>query len=233
MSRPRNLYVLQRIDSQIDEHNRRLKEIAEALGDKQELMEAQTRLATAQAEMDASQKLLKEAEQKVREQRQKIQRTESTLYGGKVRNPKELADLQDEAEALKRYLTVLEDRQLELMLDLDDKKDILRTAQERLDQLQSKRADLESLLSAEQADIHQAIKTLMNDRQKAVKLIPAEDLAVYDRLRISRAGLAVARINQRACSACGATLSAALYQVSRSPSQITLCETCGRILYAD
>ncbi len=232
MSRPRNLYALQRIDSQIDQHKRRLKEIAEALRDTRELVEAQTRLATAQANLDTSQKTLKEAEQKVREQRGKIQRTESTLYGGKIRNPKELKDLQDEAEALKRYLSVLEDRQLELMLDLDEKKDALQEAQEHLEQILSKREALERVLGAEQAEINQAIKTLMADREKAVGVIPTEDLVIYDRLRISRAGLAVARVTQRACSACGATLTAALFQTSRSPSRITLCETCGRILYA-
>ncbi|MFN2235225.1 MAG: C4-type zinc ribbon domain-containing protein [Anaerolineales bacterium] len=47
-----------------------------------------------------------------------------------------------------------------------------------------------------------------------------------------RAGVAVAKVEDRACKACGSTLTASLNQAARSPSQIVFCDSCGRILYA-
>ena len=68
------------------------------------------------------------------------------------------------------------------------------------------------------------------ERQQAAAQINPEDLAVYVRLREQRAGVAVSRVKDRACGACGSTLTAALNQAARSPSQVVFCDLCGRIL---
>jgi predicted nucleic acid-binding Zn-ribbon protein len=63
-------------------------------------------------------------------------------------------------------------------------------------------------------------------------LIRSDDLDRYEQLRKKAHGVAVTTVNNRSCFACGAILTAAHYQAARSPNQITLCETCGRILFA-
>ena len=106
MSRPLNLYRLQQVDSRIDQANARLKEIETLLADNANLRKAKSLAARTEKNLAAAQKEQGQAETKVKDQRIKIEQTEATLYGGTVRNPKELQDLQNEvgaAETLSGY----------------------------------------------------------------------------------------------------------------------------------
>lgn len=233
MSRSSDLNELQLIDSQQDQHRNRLKEIRAILVDNAEIKRVEANLKRGDNALEAAQKDLRAAEQKVKDQRLKIQQTNAKLYGGKIRNPKELQDLQEEGEALKRFLTVLEDRQLECMLEVDDKKELRNTAQEEFNTALRSAENLHAELDMEKSKIEKENQVLENKRQNQIQFIPADDLAIYERLRKQRFGVAVSMVKDRACSACGATLTAALHQIARSPSQITYCETCNRILCAN
>ena len=209
-----------------------MNEIQNALNDN-------TRLKKAQSQMEKIEKSLKEVSQslhkiegEVQAQRLKIEQNEATLYGGKVRNPKELQDLHQESSALKRYLAVLEDRQLEEMLILDEAQESQNKANEYLEKIRIEMAEKNANLVKEQVALQKVLGQQAVQRQVAVKGISPEDLQLYESLRAQRNGVAVARVTDNACSACGSTLSASLLQSSRSPNQISRCDTCGRILYA-
>ena len=120
MSRPFYLYSLQKIDSKLDQNKNRLREIEATLANNAKLKRAEAGAQKTEAALDVARKALRSAETKVRDQRLKIEQNESTLYSGKIRNPKELQDLQNEVDALKRHLDTLEDRQLEAMLHFDE-----------------------------------------------------------------------------------------------------------------
>jgi predicted nucleic acid-binding Zn-ribbon protein len=208
-----------------------LEEIATILADNAALntalMEAE---ATAEA-MASAQKELRRAEQTTQSQRDKIRQTETRLYSGAVKNPKELEDLQNEAAALKRYLAVLEDRQLDAMLVLDEAESDAQAAQEEYDKLHKQSLETNATLLAEQAGIEQDIGRLSQERSAAASGIPADSLQHYNALREKRQGVAVAKVADNTCSACGSTLSASLRQDVRDPSQIAHCTFCSRILY--
>jgi predicted nucleic acid-binding Zn-ribbon protein len=233
MSRSSLLYDIQLIDSQLDQHKNRLKEIEIVLADKTEIKRAETTLKTTEEILKAAEKDLREAETKVKEQRLRIKQTDAKLYGGKIRNPKELQDLQEESNSLKRYLSLLEDRQLVCMLDVDDKKEHSENAHKALTKVLGNFDALHNELISEKINIELQCQVLEIRRRSIAELISPEDFSIYENLRRNRLGVAVSKVNDRACSACGATLTAALYQASRSLSQITLCETCGRILFAN
>ena len=143
MSRIQQLYRLQQVDSKIDQLRARLKKIEKALGDRSALLKIEQRAAKTQAAADQARKQLRQAEAKVKEQRIKIEQNEATLYGGRVRNPKELQDLQGELGALKRFLSTLEDRQLEAMLAVEEADERNHAYQQRLVEANQKFADLQ------------------------------------------------------------------------------------------
>ena len=231
MSRSQNLYRLQQIDTEIDQANARLKEIKTLLADNANLRKANALAERAQKNLDAAQKLLRQAEGKVQEQRIKIEQTEATLYSGNVRNPKELKDLQDEAAALKRYLEVLEERQLEAMLAVDDAAAKNQEAQKILAKYRTQAETQNARLRGERSQLTEQVAALTQKRQRAAEDIAPDDLDTYERLRNQRAGVAVAAVKDGSCAACGATLTAALYQAARSPSKLVFCASCGRILH--
>lgn len=232
MSQPFKLFRLQQIDTQIDRLQARLNEIETILKDHSALEQAALEHANTQAELNKKLKTLKRAEEEVRSQRLKIEQTESTLYGGKVRNPKELQDLQNEIAALKRYLNVLEDRQLEAMIEAEASEDEEKAAAGQLESVRKAVEEKRSNLEAERAGLASEVEHAGIERQATISSIPAEDLSLYEQLRRQRKGLAVAIVSDRYCSACGSTLSATVLHAARSSTQLTRCDVCGRILYS-
>lgn len=232
MSRPQNLYRLQQIDSTIDQADTRLKEIEALLSDNANLRKATALAAKAEQNLLTARKEQRSAENKVKDQRIKIEQVENTLYSGTIRNPKELQDIQNEVAALKRFLETLEERQLEAMLMVDDYNEQFNEAQKILQKYQVHAEKQQTGLTLEREQILSKRAESLEQRQQAVNLINKDDLITYNRLRKIRAGVAVAKVEERACKACGSTLTASLNQAARSPSQIVFCDSCGRILYA-
>ncbi len=226
------LYRLQQVDSQLDQMRRRYQTIENELKDDAELQSAERKAERAEAVLQAAKKALRRAEENTRAQRMKIEQSESNLYSGKVTNPKELQDLQNEAESLKRYLSVLEDRQLEAMMSVDEADETFQEAQTRYQRIRSDRELTCAQLIDEQKILERDVERLEQERRATASTIPAEDLAIYEKTREQRGGLGVASVSDRTCTACGSTLSAALMQEARSPHKMTHCNFCGRILYA-
>jgi uncharacterized protein len=231
MSQPFKLYRLQQLDSQQDRARARLEEIRQALSQHEALRQAEEKTQQSDETLQAARKNLRKAEQLVRDQRIKIEQTESTLYGGKVRNPKELQDLQHESAALKRYLITLEDRQFEAMMAEEEAIQEHATNQAELDNIRIDTARQHKELIEEQNRIDRELLHLEAERSAAAGAIEAGDMTLYEQLRRQRRGLAVALINNKACTACGTTLNAALLDAARSPNQLNRCDNCGRILY--
>jgi predicted nucleic acid-binding Zn-ribbon protein len=233
MSRPLNLYRLQLIDTKIDQADNRLKQIEVLLSENSGLLKAQALASSAEKKLTDAQKKQNLAEVKVKDQRLKIEQVEAILYSGAVKNPKEMQDMQNEVAALKRFLDTLEERFLECMLVVDEVSNQNQHAQTILKKYRAETEKQQAVLMREQEQIINERTATLDQRPDAINRIPSDDLSIYNRLRKQRAGIAVAKVENRACSACGSTLTAALYQSARSPSQIVFCESCGRILYAN
>jgi len=231
MSQPFKLYRLQLLDSKLDKCRARLDEIDSILRDNSETSKARSKTEMALKSLEQAQKALKIAENNVKSQRLKIEQSESTLYGGNVRNPKELQDLQAESAALKRYLNVLEDRQLEAMITAEDVDSKYQNTARTLKEIETYTTNQNKSLISEQSQILQEIDRMSSERSAAIGTIPSADLKLYKDLRKTRRGLAVAKITDKTCAACGTTLSTSTLHSAKSPSQITQCDTCNRILY--
>lgn len=231
MNQAFQLYRLQQIDTQLDQAHARLREIDGILKNDAVIREAEENLSQATEDLDGGKKELRKAEENTKAQRQKINTTDDTLYGGKVRNPKELQDLQMESEALRRYLEVLEERQLEAMMAVEDLTATFEEAEKKLNDARARQIEKHAALHGERRQITQQAKHWLSERKVIANPIPAGDLTHYDQLRKRRTGIAVARVSEKSCSACGTELSTSFYQAALTSSALTHCDNCGRILY--
>ncbi|HAY83969.1 MAG TPA: hypothetical protein DCY42_03320 [Chloroflexi bacterium] len=232
MSQVRYLFNLQQIDTQLDQARNRLAEIDAALNDSSVVRKANTRHKKADEALTKARLALKRAEQDVQVQQDKIEKNQKALYGGSVRNPKELEDLQMESGALARYLSVLEERQLEAMIAFEEAESAHEQAAHNLEKVKKEAAAQNIDLSGEQEVLLAEVEVLEKQRQAALTSIEPELLGRYEKLRKTRFGVAVTGVKQGSCAACGAILSAAQAQEARLPSKVTHCDTCGRILHA-
>ena len=231
MSQPFKLYRLQQLDTQIDISHARLREIEGLINDDTELRKSMEEAESAQQALHNARKEVQKADYETTQLRVKIEQTDASLYGGKIRNPKELQDLQNELAALKRHMVVLEDRQLESMYGEEQAAKVSEAATNALQQQRDRRETKLALLRAEQKRLENELVHLEDERVVAVGSIEGVDYQLYEQLRRDRRGVAVARVSDRACSACGTTLNAMLLQAARSQNEVHRCETCGRILY--
>lgn len=230
MSQTLSLYRLQQTDAAIERILARLEEIETILSDDAAIRAARIQVEEREQQRRNAERQLRQAEQAVEAQRIKIEQVEASLYGGAVRNPKELQDLHNDLAALQRHLSKLENQQLEAMIALESAETVSREAQQALQVTQAERERLLTTLREEQARLQKELEKYRAERQAITVSISAENLELYQQLRQSRRGVAVASIVESACSACGAALPPAIQQAARSSAQLTRCPSCGRIL---
>ena len=232
MNQALDLYRLQKIDSRRDQISARLSEIDRILSEDRDLQDAQKNYNHAEQELQKARQTLKKAENAVQTQQIKIEQDTTNLYSGRIRNPKELQDLQLEISTLKKYLIILEDQQLDAMIALEKAETLCDEAKKNQQSVQAKSLDAHSILRGEQYKLEKEVERLNTERVTIINPLSPDIRKLYDRLREQKRGLAVATVHDASCDACGATLTPAEMQIARSPSQISFCQTCGRIIYA-
>ena len=225
------LYRLQQVDIQINHNQIRVNAIKAILSDDTTLHTVENKAGESLASLHTLQSQLKRIEAEVEAQSFKIQQKNQTLYGGKVQNPKELQDLQSEDLSLQRHLGTLEDKQIEIMIAVEDATSQHNSDQTEVVEFQAGFAEYSTKLKDEQSLLKSDLIRLESERQAIISPISAQPLAHYEELRQKRGGVAVSLISGNACTACGTTLSATLMHSARASTQLTHCELCGRILY--
>lgn len=231
MSLPFKYFRLQKIDNQLDQLTTQLHAIQFKLDDHSLLNNSAEKLSMTEKSFKEATNNLRNAEHEVQQQKIKIEQSESSLYSGKIKNPKELKDLENEVISLQKYLVVLEDRLLERMMDHDEKSSTHNDAKNEYDVINLSETNKFNDLVTQKGQIEQEIFRIKKDREVACNSLSGEEIKLYEQLRKTRRGVAVAQVVDKTCSACGSTLSKTLLQSAFSMSQISFCDTCGRILY--
>lgn len=233
MSAALGLYRLQHVDSQMDQIHGRLKAIQETLQNDRELRAAMDAFSASENESKTAERAFKSTGANVEKQRIKIELAESSLYGGKVHNPKELQDLQLDVASLKKHLVTLENIELEAMSALENAEQDMQTAKSQLERVQADKSIQYNDLTKESASLQKEIERLDSERKAVIGGIPQSSMLTYDSLRKQKRGVAITTVSDSACAACGTTLTPSQQQSARSTSQLFTCPTCGRILFSN
>jgi predicted nucleic acid-binding Zn-ribbon protein len=219
------LYRLQQIDSRQRLVTTRLVSIQATIENNADLQSAAQRLEDAKS---AQHREFESANQRI-----KLELVESSLYSGRIQNPKELQDLQKEIAAFKRNLGSLEDQQLEMMMTLEACDIAADMAQKEYDSTQGKVISENATLKTELITLQKESESLNAQRLAVLPAIDATSLSLYDSLRQKRSGLAVSQVIENACDTCGSSLTPGLAQSVRTSNQLVICPMCGRILYSN
>ncbi|MDW8326833.1 MAG: hypothetical protein RMK99_09730 [Anaerolineales bacterium] len=233
MSRASSLFRLQETDLELDAGRARLAEIAQALAGNSAVQAAQARVRQAEDRLHKARAALTDAELAQQTLADKITADEARLYGGRIRNPKELQDLQAEVESLKRRRAAAEEHQLEALLEYEEAEAQLKAAREELSNAEAEAKRTNAALTAEWDRLTAREADLQAERESLLKLISPADRAQYERLRQTKKGRALARLEDGVCAACGIEPTAADRQLARRGAELVLCAGCGRILYAE
>ena len=229
------LLDLQDLDSRADQlrHQRRslaeLAVLAELTADRRRLEgEAQDAriavddLAVEQAKVDAD----------VEQVKTRRLRDQQRIDQGLVSNPKDIQRMQQEMVSLERRITSLEDDEIEVMERLEE-------AQGTLDGLTAQLAETDQKIAAATAsrdtklgEIDHSLGEVESQRGPVVADVPADLLALYDRLREAKNGVGAALLRARSCSGCMLGIDNAELATIRAAADddVIRCEECSRIL---
>ncbi len=224
------LYRLQAIDTHIDKIRARLKAIDTALKDNAEVKAAGAALADAESALKPIEKraALLDSERLILVS--KIESEERRLYGGSIKVPKALSELQEEIAGMQRHASDLQDQTLELMLEIEERAAEIARLRAALAQAEADHAAKHADLIDEKAQLERDLASESAKREQAAAGIDASALKMYDSLRSRIRGAAVALMTGKECTACGVEQTSMVAQQVRQGHQIVYCGNCGRIL---
>jgi predicted nucleic acid-binding Zn-ribbon protein len=231
MVRIADLYALQEIDSRIDASQKQLDELRNREDEGEELRTARERLVELEArkaELDVEQR---QASYDVEDIRTQVGGVESKLYSGSITSSKELRDLQRELEILQRRQREREEVLLGVMTGLEETNAGIAVTRSILAEGEAARERELAEAEVSAAAIERDLEELRGRRDGALRPIEQSALALYERLRRTRQGRAVARVERGACLGCRLVLPSNLFQRARSGATIVQCSSCERILY--
>jgi predicted nucleic acid-binding Zn-ribbon protein len=225
----RQLYQLQEIDLELESVEQALAQIASRLGQDQAVVAAQEEFVKQQRRLEDLQRQQHTAEWEVDNLATKLAAVDEELYSGRIGNPKELANLQHEADGLKSRHSQAEDRALEVMEQVAAMEARVAAQGSELGRMEEEWTNEQQRLGAEGERYQELKADLEQRRQQLVSGIDASAVSVYEDIR-RRKNRAVAVIEQGICRGCGISLSTTQLQQAKS-DRLVQCGSCGRILF--
>ena len=225
------LYALQEIDSGTDVARETLAAVEEQLGETEELVAARAAVGEYRQALRALHDGQREIEWQVDEARSHLSAVEGKLYGGTVRNPKELAGLNDDANMLKGQLRRREDELLNHMVKVEEQETALQQAEAALKEIEGRWQREQADLLGQKERLEAELADLGERRRAQAAHIDGRVLELYDLLRDRRQGKAVAKVERGMCQGCRISLPMSILQKTRSGFDVVQCVSCERILY--
>ena len=151
------------------------------------------------------------------------------LYGGTVRNPAELMEMQRELDAMRIKLSTAEDEALERMEQADASLVGLQTASAAVAAREAQRADAMEPLRQRLASLLAERDVLNAERDGVRAEADPNDLSLYERIAAHRRP-AVTQLAGEFCAGCHMPVSNEERRAVRTGTGLTQCANCDRIL---
>jgi len=174
----------------------------------------------------------KRADRDVEQVRERRARDQDLLDSGSIGDPKQLQSIQSELENLARRQTNLEDVELEIMERVEGARAAVAQLTGDRDALIGERDTIASRVADLLADIADEKGIVDANRARLAEGVPADLLALYDKIRADHGGLGAAPLHRGACQGCRLSLPPTEIEALRAaaPDAVIRCEECRRIL---
>jgi predicted nucleic acid-binding Zn-ribbon protein len=229
MNLARQLYQLQELDQEIDSDEKALKQVTSQLGESQAVLEARSQLQSEQQHLEELKHQQHSAEWEIDDIAIRIAAAEKSLFSGSIKNPKELASLQQDVDMLKKRRGQLEEKALEIIEQVEQSEAGVAEMSGELKTLTADWQRQQKQLAGEKTRLQTALADLKQRWQLLSAEIEPETVEFYQQLRKGK-GTAVARVEQGICRGCRISLPTTDLQRARG-NRLVHCSSCGRILF--
>ncbi|HEY2671897.1 MAG TPA: C4-type zinc ribbon domain-containing protein [Rugosimonospora sp.] len=230
----RRLLDLQALDtalSQLAHRRRNLPQTAELDRLARQIAAADDERVKAQVGVDDLDRDIARLEKDVDQVRTRKNKDQSRLDAG-TGPARELEALQHELASLSRRQSELEDAELEFMEQREQAEAALNQTINRLTEARKEREEVEASRDQALAEIAKDEEFRASGRAPIVADLPADLVALYDRIRESSGGIGAAMLRAGRCEGCRLELFGSELSAVRSAAkdEVVRCEECRRIL---
>ena len=188
---------------------------------------AESALADARTQRDAIQLRLRESDRERESHRSRLRSREKELMSGRIRNPTELIQLNQEVEHMKASFAEEEEAELRLMEEGELAEQALLEASERLQETRSRSASDEPVFRRDLASWQVELVAVKADSDAIWAQLAQPAQQAYLRVRTHPP---VAEVDHNQCLACHVTVTSSGMQALRKGEEVVHCDNCGRIL---
>lgn len=226
----RSLYLLQQIDTKIDQLRTLRGELPMEVNDlEDEIIGLETRLEKYNEDLNALKKLIGEKQAFIKDANALKAKYEQQLMG--VKNRREYDALSKEVEIQGLEIQIAEKKIREFNVQIEQRSGELQRLSDELagrkKDLDNKKTELNGII----AETEKEEQDLIVNSKKAEKHIEERLLTAYHRIRgSSRNGLAVVTVQRDACGGCFNQIPPQRQMDIRTRKKIAICEHCGRVL---
>jgi uncharacterized protein len=227
------LWELQEMDLAIAALNKRIGE-ARALSGIEEITKALDDLKETYSDQEfrfrEDAKKLKKHEmdiQKIVDDRKELR---DSLYSGKVKNAKELEQIQRKSDLLEIEKKKLEDKSIALMESVEEQEIQLEQTEKEIARKEQEIKEKEDQLAADLEQFNLELSRLEIARFKQAEKVDSQYINRYSRMAEKFQGRPLARVADDICGGCRVFISSGLRGRLYNPDLIVYCENCGRLL---
>ena len=226
---------LQELDAKADQlrHQRsHLPELAEIAELRTTRTDLDNRARDAQIVVDDLTEEQTKIDADVEQGRTRRTRDQERVDQGLIANPKDLQHMLSELESLQRRITTLEDQELEVMEQVETAQRELNALTSQVTAADERLATLTESRDEKTGTFDRELDAVAAEREPIVAGLPADLLALYEKLRVLKGGVGAAPLRARQCGGCQLALDPAeLAQIKAAGSdEVIRCEECQRIL---
>jgi predicted nucleic acid-binding Zn-ribbon protein len=227
----RLLYLLQKVDSNLDDVEELKGDLPDTVRDlKRQIDELTVKLNAKQAFIDEFVSSRNKADNDIKDFEEKLKKYKEQQY--QVRNNKEYDAITKEIDFAEESVKILSKQFEDFENRMSVAKSELEEFQGSLDELSGtlkEKADELAIVSKETED--EELK-YNNERQKIVVRLNKDIIGRYDKIRTG-SGKAVSTIRKQSCGGCGNRIPPQHIMEIRRNDKIYLCQHCGRIIVSD
>ena len=224
------LIQLQRLDTAVQEAERRLAEEPARLKALDERLESALRaVAAAKERLTENQAARRATEKDVAMHQARLSKFREQAMA--VKTNQEYHAIQHEISHAQGEIKTHEDRMLERMLEADELTAAAKKSEAELSAEQKAIDADRKAMKAEHAELQAAIEKMAGERAALVSALPPEVLSRFEQVAKKRNGVAVAEAKDGICTICHVRLRPQVFNTVRRNEEIVQCDHCQRILY--
>lgn len=226
-----DLLDVQDLDSQIDrllEKRQSLPELELFKKAHESLSNLEGRIGEAAGALRVVELELDKAEGELQMLEAKLGEHETRLFAGGM-SGRETEHMRLEVQGLRGQQEAMEENVLRLLEDVDPAREQVEGLQKEIDLVTAEKERLEAVIKSEWKTIDAELARRESRKSEAVLPIDSDLMAIYEKLRRIKEGVAIASFDHGVCGGCHMTLSPA-EQEEAFDDEIPRCVHCRRIL---